>query len=87
MSDDDKPVRIVSKREKNTAKVGLISQGLPNIPAGTKYYRAYQKAAGSNKHSGPSGRKAKRGEMERLLQQQRVRTISRGLPGKKMTGA
>jgi hypothetical protein len=53
----DGPVYIKSKTERWTERVGLISQGLPNIPKGAKYYWGYQKAAGTRKHSGPSGRR------------------------------
>lgn len=54
----NEPVQMVSKRVKWTSRVGQISKGLPNIPAGSKYYYGYQRGSGKNKHSGPSGKRA-----------------------------
>ncbi len=55
------PETIVSKREKWTAKVGSVITVASRMgPVGTKYYMAYQKASGSQKHSGPAGKRANR---------------------------
>lgn len=45
---------------KATRRVGAVSPGLPNIPAGQLYYWAYQKGAGTNKHSGNAGKRGGR---------------------------
>lgn len=45
------PIRILSKKEKWTAKAGGTTS-----PKGVMTYKAYQRATGKNKHSAPVGR-------------------------------
>lgn len=52
----EESIQMVSKKVRWTAKVGAISPGLPGIPAGDKYYWAYQLTSGGNKHSGGAGK-------------------------------
>jgi hypothetical protein len=56
----EEPARPDPKIVKATRKVGSVSPGLPNIPKGHLYYYGYQKAAGTRKNSGPSGKRSAR---------------------------
>ena len=53
-------IQVVPKRVRWTSRVGSVSPGLPNIPVGHLYYRGYQKAAGTKKHSGGAGKRGNR---------------------------
>jgi hypothetical protein len=72
------PIRLFSKIEKWTGKVGSVSPGVGNILRGEMYYRAYQKGSGKNKHSGGAGRNGSRFYLERFFKKpKKSQTIQR----------